>query len=94
MMWRYSWSAPSIRQGGLPVELSLFATLIILGAALGVAIGANIWERRPHAPGQKPLLPLVGIQFVAGLIVLLMIVHLITIFTGQSQGPGGWKSPF
>ncbi|MEM1401255.1 MAG: hypothetical protein AAGF58_15315 [Pseudomonadota bacterium] len=58
-------------------------TLSILGVALVIFLVANIISRRPPPLGEVRLIPYGAVQFVALVVVFLMLAHLITLFTGK-----------
>jgi hypothetical protein len=62
---------------------NLITTLSILASALIVAGLANWQLRRPVTDRFLPILPWLGIQFVAALIAIVMLGHLVTLLTGQ-----------
>ena len=39
-------------------------------------------SRRPYEPGRLPLIPYAAVQFIGVVVILLMLAHLITIWTG------------
>lgn len=61
----------------------LTITLSIMAAALAVAGFANWQLRRPVIDRFLPILPWLGIQFVAALVVIVMLGHLVTLLTGH-----------
>ncbi len=63
--------------------MGLTLTLVILGVALLAGIFANVQSRRPPDPTKPRMLPYLGIQFCAILVVILMTAHLITLLTGK-----------
>lgn len=58
-------------------------TLTILGIAVAGFLVANIMSRRPPPLGEVRLVPYSAIQFVALLVAILMLAHLVTLFTGK-----------
>ena len=63
--------------------MPLAPTLILLAVGV-IAFGlANYRSRQPRAPGNPPLIPFGAIQFVALVVVVLMLAHLVTLLTGQ-----------
>ena len=62
--------------------MDLTATLVILGFAVAVAAFANYKGRQPYEPGVTRWIPYTGLQFVALLVVVLMLAHLVTLLTG------------
>lgn len=57
-------------------------TLIVLGIAAIITVAANLMSRRPYEPGRLPLIPYAAVQFIGVVVILLMLAHLITIWTG------------
>ena len=51
--------------------------------ALAVAAFAGHRQRRPTEPGEPRLIPYVGLQIAAVVVVLLMLAHLVTLLSGQ-----------
>jgi hypothetical protein len=60
----------------------LTITLIILGVALVVFGLATYKARKPVEVGEVRLIPYTGIQFVALLVAILMLAHVISVLTG------------
>ena len=63
--------------------MTLETTLAIMGAALVAAIACNLLDRRPSEPGKPRLVPYLALQYVALLLVVLMLGHLVTLLTGK-----------
>lgn len=63
--------------------MSLEVTLIVLVAAVALAGGAWVMQRRPRDPFEPPLVPWTGIQVVAVVAALLMAAHLVSLATGH-----------
>jgi len=63
--------------------MSLTATLACLAASLLVIGFANWRERRPRQLDKTPLFSYPLIQMVGIVIAILMVAHLISLFTGQ-----------
>lgn len=63
--------------------MDLTLTLSILIAALAAALAANLLSRRPAKPGRVWTIPYNGVQFLALLVAILMLAHLVTLLTGQ-----------
>ncbi len=57
-------------------------TLTILGIAVVVFVAANLISRRPPPLGEVRLVPYAAIQFIALLVAILMLAHLVTLITG------------
>lgn len=62
--------------------MSLEVTLIILSVGVVLTAFSNWKSRQKYVPGELPLLPYNGLQFVGMIIVFVAAAHLITIFTG------------
>ena len=58
-------------------------TLTVLGVALVVFAIANLLSRRPPVLGQVRMVPYTALQFVALLVAVLMLAHLVTLVTGK-----------
>jgi len=63
-------------------------TSLVFGLALGVAAVANWQSRRPYDERWLKIAPWNGIQFVAILLALLMLAHMVTLATGKPFGRG------
>ncbi len=63
--------------------MSLELTLIILAVGVVLTAFSNWKSRQEYLPGELPLLPYNGLQFVGMIIVFVTIAHLITIYTGK-----------
>ncbi|MEM7173174.1 MAG: hypothetical protein AAF530_23625 [Pseudomonadota bacterium] len=63
--------------------MTLTVTLSVLAAALVLGLLANIISRRPTEPGKPRVIPYLAIQYLAILVVVLMLAHLITLWTGK-----------
>lgn len=61
----------------------LTTTLSIFGAAVAVIAFANWQLRRPFERRFLPILPWFGVQFVAAVIAIVMLGHLVSLLTGQ-----------
>ncbi len=59
------------------------STIAWLAISLAVLGFANFMSRRPAAPGTVRYIPYHAIQFLALVVVLLMLAHLISLLTGQ-----------
>ena len=62
--------------------MDLTVTLVILGIAVVIAAVSNYKGRQPHEPGVIRWIPYTGLQFVALLVIVLMLAHLVTLLTG------------
>ena len=58
-------------------------TYVILTLCALLTAFANFMSRRPKPLGKAWTIPWNGIQFVAVLVILLMVSHLIALHTGQ-----------
>lgn len=65
---------------------SLTATIVTLVIALAIAAFANWQMRRPFDKRFLPVVPWLGVQFVAATIVLVMAAHLMSLLTGKGWG--------
>lgn len=65
------------------MDLSLNVTVAILLIAVVIAGIANYQARKPAEPGRVRWVPYVGVQFLAILIMVLMLAHLVSLVTGQ-----------
>jgi hypothetical protein len=65
---------------------SLTATIVTLVVALAIAAFANWQMRRPFDKRFLPVVPWLGVQFVAAVIILLMAAHLMSLLTGKGWG--------
>jgi hypothetical protein len=64
----------------------LTATAISLAFALAIAGLANWQMRRPFDRRWLPVVPWLGVQFLAVTIALVMLAHLISLLTGHNFG--------
>lgn len=62
------------------------ATIITLLVALAMGGLANWQLRRPAHRRILPIVPWMGVQFLAGVVILLMLAHLGTLATGKPFG--------
>lgn len=62
--------------------MSLNVTLIVLAAAAVVFAAANYLGRRPRELGKLNYIPYTGLQFVALVVMIIMLAHLVTLWTG------------
>jgi hypothetical protein len=58
-------------------------TLAVLAAGVALFLFATYMARRPREPGELRYIPYGGVQFVALLIVILALAHVISLLTGQ-----------
>ena len=63
--------------------MSLPVTVTVLLIAVAVAAFAGHRQRRPAELGEPRLIPYVGVQIAAVVVVLLMLAHLVTLLSGQ-----------
>jgi len=64
----------------------LTATIVTLVIALAVAAFANWQMRRPFDRRFLPVVPWLGVQFLAATVFLVMAAHLISLITGKGFG--------
>ena len=62
--------------------MDLTVTLIVLGVAVVLAAFSNYKARQPYEPGVVRWIPYTGLQYVAILVIVLMLAHLVTLLTG------------
>ncbi len=65
---------------------SLTATIVTLVIALAIAAFANWQMRRPFDKRFLPVVPWLGVQFVAATVFLVMAAHLMSLLTGKGWG--------
>lgn len=65
---------------------SLTATIVTLLIALAIAAFANWQMRRPFDKRFLPVVPWLGVQFVAVTVLLIMTAHLLSLLTGKGWG--------
>lgn len=66
----------------------LGATIASLVIAFGFAALANWQMRRSFERRWLPVVPWLGVQFIAVLVLLVMAAHLISLLTGHPFGRG------
>jgi multisubunit Na+/H+ antiporter MnhE subunit len=64
----------------------LGVTIASLAIAFGFAALANWQMRRPFERRWLPVVPWLGVQFVAVAITLVMLAHLVSLLTGHPFG--------
>jgi hypothetical protein len=64
----------------------LGTTIATLVVALGFAALANWQMRRPFERRWLPVIPWLGVQFLAVAVALIMIAHLVSLLTGHPFG--------
>jgi hypothetical protein len=64
----------------------LGATIAMLAIAFGFAALANWQMRRPFERRWLPVVPWLGVQFLAVAVALVMLAHLVSLLTGQPFG--------
>lgn len=62
--------------------MTMTVTVSILIVSFAIAAFSNYKTRRPYEPGKLPWIPYTAVQFVAILVFVLMLGHLITLWTG------------
>ena len=65
---------------------SLTSTIVSLVIALAIAAFANWQMRQPFDKRFWPVVPWLGVQFVAATVFLIMAAHLISLLTGSNFG--------
>jgi multisubunit Na+/H+ antiporter MnhE subunit len=64
----------------------LAATIATLAISFGFAALANWQMRRPFERRWLPVVPWLGVQFLAVAVALIMLAHLVSLLTGQPFG--------
>jgi hypothetical protein len=64
----------------------LGTTIAALVIAFGLAALANWQMRRPFNRRWLPVVPWLGVQFVAAAVALIMLAHLVSLLTGHPFG--------
>lgn len=64
----------------------LGATVAALAFALALAALANWQMRRPFERRWLPVVPWLGVQFLAAAVALIMLAHLLSLLTGHPFG--------
>lgn len=63
--------------------MSETTTYWVFGTALLLLL-LSVWRsRRPYVPGSLPIVPWTGVLYLSLVVSLLMLAHLISIWTGQ-----------
>jgi hypothetical protein len=68
------------------MDLPLAGTVTALAVALVFAALANWQMRRPFHRRWLPVIPWLGVQFLAVAVALIMIAHLVSLLTGHPFG--------
>jgi hypothetical protein len=68
------------------MDLQLNGTVAALAVALAFAALANWQMRRPFDRRWLPVIPWLGVQFLAVAVALIMIAHLVSLLTGHPFG--------
>ncbi|MEH6631060.1 MAG: hypothetical protein V7776_09545 [Halopseudomonas aestusnigri] len=61
----------------------LFVTLVIMGAGVVIITLAGWWSKRPRVPGTIRWISPTAVQFLALIVIVLMVPHLIGLLGGQ-----------
>lgn len=69
----------------MPVP-GLHTTVVTLVIALAIAALANWQMRRPFERRWLPVLPWLGVQFLAVTIAIIMLAHLMSLLVGHEWG--------
>jgi hypothetical protein len=67
----------------MPAMGTTVATLVV---AVGLAALANWQMRRPFDRRWLPVVPWLGVQFLAVAVALIMLAHLVSLLTGHPFG--------
>lgn len=57
-------------------------TLLAFLFCIGLFVVAHLQSRRPYLPGRLPLVPWTGVQFAALILAVLLVGHLISLWSG------------
>lgn len=68
------------------MDLQLGTTVATLVVALALAALGNWQTRRPFHRRWLPVIPWIGVQFLAVTVALIMLAHLISLLTGHPFG--------
>jgi hypothetical protein len=68
------------------MDLQLNGTVAALAVALVFAALANWQMRQPFDRRWLPVVPWLGVQFLAVAVALIMIAHLVSLLTGHPFG--------
>lgn len=63
--------------------MGLETTLGMIAAVLVLIGGIMWWERRPRQLGQVSLIPTTPLLFIALVILVVFLAHLVSLVTGQ-----------
>lgn len=63
--------------------MGLETTLAVLGFGIALFVIANFKSRRPPPLGTVRMVPYTGLQFIALVIVIVTLGHLVSLLTGQ-----------
>lgn len=55
----------------------------LFGIALALLVFSAWRVRRPYLPGQLPLIPWTAVQYVALVATILMLAHLVSVWSGH-----------
>ena len=58
-------------------------SLIVLGLAVALLVLATWQARRKREPGKLPIIPWVGVQYVAVVVIIIVGIHVVGLLTGQ-----------
>jgi len=58
-------------------------SLIVLGCAAVLLVLATWQARRKREPGKLPIIPWVGVQYVCLVAMIIVAIHLVSLWTGQ-----------
>lgn len=63
--------------------MSETTTYWVFGTALVLLLLAVWRSRRPYVPGNLPIIPWTGVLYLSLVVSLLMLAHLISLWTGH-----------
>jgi hypothetical protein len=62
--------------------MSIEVTLIVLAVTVFLLVGSIYMDRRPRELGQVDLIPYKGVTLVTTIILVVLLAHLIALWTG------------
>jgi hypothetical protein len=63
--------------------MSLTVTLAILGGAFALFLFSTYKSRKPVEIGEVRLVPYTALQYVAIVVIVVMLAHVVSIWTGK-----------
>jgi uncharacterized membrane protein len=69
------------------MSLDFTTTILLLILSLAVVLAMALLDRRRPPPGEVRLFPVLPVMMLAGLVAILMLAHLVSLWTGQPLMP-------